>query len=502
MTKDGPQYITHNKSYGMISIEFTIRDTGYVFHCDESQFLNNILKQINILQKKGISLWKSFNYFKQEAKSQETFNLNKRSEFSDPCPNCRSPGHISGIECPGCGIKENFSFKTWLEATRPYVKKLVDPALSTSEELYDILNKEGASHPSSAYRFSVDDKNNIETPKTNWPEFLQNKKINGINFEFRIKKTDKSDLQYAKTDENGKTVRDEKGEPLYFTKDEILKILKNRYDYSVGVFVGNTYVGGIDDEWGCVLYRVADEYQGFGLGTILAKIAWDLEPGKTSGGFTNAGYGAFFSWHREAVRDYLQSGMYSHLIRSGQISKERVDQIITSAKGASATQFPKAKKYDKNLNSDDPQDYLLLEHGGSFIIYNKKLKDLINDNEHYWKEKMVKGIIYAVEKRIKIFGGDTDEIKQSLLTLALIKSKEQALYVEPEDLIFVNKELMEINPESVKAGYHSHLIKMKKKIYMPIKSLILKERKFRQSFDKHDEFKIQLIELAYSKFEK
>ena len=26
--------------------------------------------------------------------------------FEDPCPTCGTGGHLSGIECPGCGFKE------------------------------------------------------------------------------------------------------------------------------------------------------------------------------------------------------------------------------------------------------------------------------------------------------------------------------------------------------------------------------------------------------------
>jgi len=31
-------------------------------------------------------------------------------KFDDPCPDCGTPDHISGIECPGCGFRE------WLES--------------------------------------------------------------------------------------------------------------------------------------------------------------------------------------------------------------------------------------------------------------------------------------------------------------------------------------------------------------------------------------------------
>jgi hypothetical protein len=395
-------------------------------------------------------------------------------------------------------------FSQWLEATQPYVKKLVDPALLTQDELYRIVNSTDKSHPSSAYRFSVNSETSELYHKNDYPELLQNRIINGIRFEFRINRKDKTENSYVKTDSDGEILRGEDKQPIYYTKQELLKrFANNRYEYSVGVFVGDKYIGGCDDEWRCVLYRVADEYQGFGLGTILAKIAWGLEPGKTSGGFTAAGYRTFQSMHREAVREYLQTGMYSYLIKTGQISKEKVQQIIGSVKGAVPGKIlPRKETSDKRLNSDDPRDYLLMDHEGSFILYDKKLKDVINEEEHYWKFQMIKGMVYALEGRIKVFGGETKEIKELMLILAAMDADESLLYVEPEDLPYVNQELMTVSPLSYKAGYKSYPVKLRQKIdNAPIRSMVLKEKQFRKSFDRYDEFKIQVVELAYSKYD-
>jgi hypothetical protein len=51
--------------------------------------------------------WKGFNTLKTQAeldKPQE--NLPKKDHDPTACPTCQTPGHISGVECPGCGFKE------------------------------------------------------------------------------------------------------------------------------------------------------------------------------------------------------------------------------------------------------------------------------------------------------------------------------------------------------------------------------------------------------------
>ena len=71
----------------------------------------------------------------------------------------------------------------------------------------------------------------------------------------------------------------------------------------------NQYIGGLQDEWGCILIHIAEEYQGFGLGPILGKLAREYYPSKSSGGFTNAGYTNFINVYRDMVKNYIQSGM-------------------------------------------------------------------------------------------------------------------------------------------------------------------------------------------------
>lgn len=50
---------------------------------------------------------------KPRPKYQLTPNLEPK-EDTPSCPHCKTPGYLQGIECPGCGVKESFSFKKWM----------------------------------------------------------------------------------------------------------------------------------------------------------------------------------------------------------------------------------------------------------------------------------------------------------------------------------------------------------------------------------------------------
>ena len=399
-------------------------------------------------------------------------------------------------------------FKLWLEATRDYVKKITDPALYTQEEYYTLINSSGKFHSSDAYRFSIQDLEKdhytANYGKKSHPILLKTIKLNGVYFEFRLKKEDKLDNKYVKVREDGEVVRDEKGMALYYDRDELEKILEasgKRYEYMIGVFTEEDgWIGGSQDEWGAMLIHIADEYRGFGLGPILGKMARELEPEKTSGGMTPAGYSNFQRVHREFVSDYLTSGMYSHLVKTGQITAERAKAIINSS--------TKNKKYNqRNLNTSNASDWLVYSDNGSIIIYDKKLKDVIKDEDAFWKNKMIKGMvlirIHHDYTRIILLGGESDKIKSYLMTMAAVEAKHNKtqLVVEPEDVPFIDRSQIEVGDLGVTAGPRSHLVNFKGK---PFDTNLLgqKEKLFRKSFDQYDEFQWEMVGMAEAKYRK
>lgn len=400
-----------------------------------------------------------------------------------------------------------------MEATSSYVRKQVDPALMTLDEYRKLVDPDEKSHPDSAYDWSIADKK-WRPDRDRFSKLLRRVKINGIYFEFRLQMEDRADGKVTKTTPEGDVVRDQNGNALYWTREELLQRLppSRRYEYTIGVFTDDDgYIGGAQDEWGTMLIHVAREYRGFGLGPILGKIARGFEPGKKSGGFTRAGMNNFIRVHREMVRDYVASGMYSHLVKTGQITAERAKAIIASAR----LENRPGQKINSDLGSNNPSDWLLMvgEHG-DFYLYDRKLKDIYNEGDAYdhWREKMVKGMVYVEVSddprltgygRIKAFGGDTPKIKSFMLLLAAAYSQQHGadLMVEPDDLPFVDQKQMEIVGEPhVRAGYKAATVRLKGAMPFAI-GLGMAEERFRKAFDRYGEFKDTVQTLAYGKYQ-
>jgi hypothetical protein len=342
-----------------------------------------------------------------------------------------------------------------------------NPALMTLPEYYALVNEKDKMHPDSAYDVGLDALNRYDQDPKEYDKFLKRLKIRGINFDFYLKV-------------RGKEV-------------------------TVGVFnEDGERVAASQDEWGAMLIRVAQEYRGFGLGPILGKIARTIEPLKPSGGFTYAGRKNFIKTHREMVRDALKSGLYTKLVRQGKMSVERVKEIVDSAK--LSVRQPAAK----GDYSSTPKDWVLYVGDSDFILYDRKLKDMIDEVGHwsYWTEKMVKGLVLVREPRegqaiVVRFGGDTDKIKTLMISCAMSYCKNEgiAFNIDPEDRKYVDPKYGAVSEEShYLTGFERYTVTISDDIpnfaaWAPI------ERQFRKSFDQYGEFKNSMMEIAYSKFE-
>lgn len=342
----------------------------------------------------------------------------------------------------------------------------MNPALLTLPEYYDLVNQNGKSHPDSAYDVGIDALNRYHADPKEYDRFIKRLKIRGINFDF-----------YVKISHN---------------------------EVTVGVFnEDGERVAASQDEWGAMLIRVAKEYRGFGLGPILGKIARTLEPKKPSGGFTPAGRKNFIKVYREMVRDALKDGLYAKMVRSGEMTVERAKEIIASA-NLSTREAPKTGDY-----SSTPKDWKLYVGDADFVLYDRKLKDMIDEVGHwsYWTEKMLKGIVLVREPKtnqaiLVQFGGDTDKIKTFMMTCAMSYCKKEGMdfHVDPEDRKYVDPKYGKIAEKSnYITGYERYLVTISDDLEDMTK-LAPVERQFRRSFDKHDEFKNSMLELAYAKF--
>jgi GNAT superfamily N-acetyltransferase len=341
-----------------------------------------------------------------------------------------------------------------------------NPAYLTSKEYLQATNQSRKWHEGHAYNWSLDQINNGygSSNKNTFPKLLGRKIIKGLTFEFRQK--------------------DESEGPMIGVWNE-----------------EGQKVGGTQDEWGAMLVYVAKEYRGFGLGPMLIKIARTLEPMKDSGGFTDAGRNNLVKAHREFVRDALKNGTYTKLVRSGQMSIERVKEIVDSAH---LSMRPKADTEDL---SSKPQDWLLYVGGyGDFILYDKKLKNLIgrDDREHF-HDQMIKGYVLVREPRdgkaiIVRFGGQNDKFKTFMMTCAIWwANKEGATFdVDPEDVKYVDKRFAKVSPKhNMQVGHTRYRVTVTGEI-PNFNDFAMVEKHWRKQNDQYDEFKNYMMDLANS----
>jgi hypothetical protein len=345
-----------------------------------------------------------------------------------------------------------------------------NPAFMTVKEYLQVTNRDRKYHDDSSYDVDLAKLSNEGSyaKKENYDKLLRRLKIKGQNFDF------------------------------YFKDDKPWGFVVSAFNED------GERVGGTQDEWGAMLVRVAREYRGFGLGPILVKMARTMEPFKDSGGFTSGGKANLIKVHREFVRDALNNGTYSAYVREGKMSMDRVKEIIQSAQLAM-----RPKKSDQNLNSNDPKDWMLYVGGyGDFIMYDKKLKDTIEDPHGFWSEKMMKGYVLVREPRDKIgilvqFGGDGDKMKTFMMTCAMWFCKTNGIqfHVDPEDRKFVDPKFGKVSVKpNTRLGHKRYNVNIGNDI-PNINDFGLVEKHFRQSFDQYDELKNGMMELANSKFQ-
>lgn len=384
----------------------------------------------------------------------------------------------------------------------PWNPDQINPALMTAKEYQSFCNENNKWHPDSAYDFDLSQTHRDYTNKSEYKK-IRTFKVKGISFDLMYQ-TEKK--QYAQRNPNDEHGMDPwlrvNGQIVYYTDEEVARLGYQPYGFEFAIFEGDQRVAMALDEWGCMLIAVAREYRGFGLGTIIGKIARTYEPGKTSGGFTPMGARNFIRLHREFVRDALTSGLYSRMVRSGQLTMERVREIVGSAK---IQQRP--SRDDVDLSSNSPNDWLLFtDFYGTFILYDKKLASLI-DNDKYdasFTERMIKGtvMVYPHESagvtRIKQFGGDAPAIKSFMLGLAYTRAKIEnlPLWVEPEEYDLKG---FSYGEEENVVGYKSREVTDGKII--DYRSMVEEEMRFRRRFDQYDEFKHRLMEMAQSKYQ-
>jgi len=252
------------------------------------------------------------------------------------------------------------------------------------------------------------------------------------------------------------------------------------------------------DEWGCVLIMTAHEYEGFGLGTEMVKTARKVFPDKTSGGFTVGGANNLRRVHAAYVREYMASGLYSALVRQGDITTDRVKEIVKSVEGVK-----RPPKSSKNYNTNDPKDWKLFANDdGTVIVYDKKITEIVHDDDYYrWAERFIIGVVmpgsYTNEHEpfVSRFYGKNDKIKGFILELAVSIHTMQggSLRLDKDEIRLLKArgtELVKDKKEKIGDAYKV------KNVKLDWRELSVPERVWRKQVDKYDELYHTVMELA------
>jgi len=378
-----------------------------------------------------------------------------------------------------------------LEATSPYIQKVFDPALLTFKEYAAAINPRDMWHPDSAYQYSLSE-NDLESTRYEIYNTLINRvKKNGLIFELRMKT---KPVLYGKQNEDGEYIRDEKGSIILLTDEEKKELGLNSVRHSFAIFNDQKKAIGVAQfEFGATLISVVKEYKGWGFAKILMDIWEKTYPGNDSGGFTSEGFAFTRKYHAEKVREYLASGFYSFLIRSGQISKEKVKEILSELPEKS-----KKKKIEYDLDFNKPEDLLLMRYADTdYILYNKKAYDFyqtdLEEKFDFLKDRIIKAhfrVFYYdhgsdVLSRIQFFEYDNEDYKnimQSALMYEVVKHdldlKQDEVYKKAFDGINKNKLIVDKIPQ-----------------------MINKEKSYRRKNDEYQEIEDRIVEMAYSKYD-
>lgn len=387
----------------------------------------------------------------------------------------------------------------------PHNPKQIEPALLTLREWQRIVDPGVKCHPSEAYDWPLATFKRFAVPPSDYPKVIRRLRVGGFDFEVRLKS---EQLRYVKYDADDKMLRDEAGNPVYFTDEEVRLLGKRNEDHQIAIFHDGQQVATLQDEWGCVLVVVAQEYRRFGLGPFLHRIARTLYPSKPSGGFSPQGERSFARVHRWFVRNALANGTYRQMVREGRITMDRVREIIDSAK-ASMTWAPERAASQEPVVSD-PSKWLLYAADDMFVVYDPVLRDLIADGwdrNRPWIENAIKATVHPLIHEDKgwailgVYGGDTLPLRRLMLKIACGEAERSgtSLWLDPEDVEDARGVAEPVGEPDLRTGYRRQRMKlMGERVRWD--GMAQQERKWRRGFDRYDEFRYHVVELADAKF--
>jgi len=256
-------------------------------------------------------------------------------------------------------------------------------------------------------------------------------------------------------------------------------------------------VAFIADEWGATLLTVTQEYQRLGFGEVLLRLWNEYNPNWQSGGTTPAGARMNERFWEGRVRDFLDRGWYSELVRQGKMTKERVKDILSQLDPSFRRRVrlpepqPEPPKPDVLLYLDDLTSPVV------FVLYDSRF---LNDPEAEDREKYILGYGFFRDSTHApapfLYRIDYERPYAELATkvaMQMARDNKEAVWVGEGygDLL----ELEGLAHIEVKDG----LARLTRDV-LPLRRLAQKERQVRKPRDPYQELAGHLLEAAESKW--
>ena len=142
--------------------------------------------------------------------------------------------------------------------------------------------------------------------KERHPKLYSVKNFNGIDVEFR---KSGEENQYVKTDDNDEIIRDESGDVVMMSKEEMIQKNLPLEDQDIVAFIGDNAIGWASEEFGATGVWVVEQYQKLGIGTyLLHEFRKTMSDKSRMGQATYEGIRLMKSYHKKLVKEALEAG--------------------------------------------------------------------------------------------------------------------------------------------------------------------------------------------------
>jgi GNAT superfamily N-acetyltransferase len=252
-------------------------------------------------------------------------------------------------------------------------------------------------------------------------------------------------------------------------------------------------VAQASNEWGATLLVVAQEYRGLGLGGVLGRFWYDFNPSFTSGGFTPGGESNAIRMWESRVREFLSRGWYSELIRQGQMTVGRFREITEHLGGrrprAPMLETPKPKAPAKT-------PLIMIDPGSYFYIYDPRVYEKAADDMTE-DDILGYGFFRGSGDKVFLFALDYDRKYHRLATYVALQMARDAGYNDLwngegySDLL----ELEGLSDVEEDGDY----VRLTRDV-LPLDQIGRLESLTRRKFDRYDEYKNRIMELADTKW--